>query len=141
MSISASPEETSPLSAASWSLSATVHVALVGPQSVGWGREGYDCWERGRGIGASGSTRTRSKPATAGACQGLGGSKTRKGKRKVGDVDGTVMHFSSLHAMWSSQCMCLVAVLSQIRDEYEWEPCTSPDVRPIIPDKEPITQY
>ena len=41
---------------------------------------------------------------------------------------------SSLHGMWSSQCACVPAVLDQIQDE--WEPCTSPDVRPLIPDKE-----
>jgi len=44
----------------------------------------------------------------------------------------------SSHAMWSSQCVSVLAVLDQIQDE--WEPCTSLDVRPITLDKEPAIQ-
>ena len=38
---------------------------------------------------------------------------------------------SPLRIMWSSQSVWDTAVLDQIQDE--WEPCTSPDVRPIVP--------
>ena len=52
-----------------------------------------------------------------------------KGKAKAGDIDGMCFAVATAYnvvftVVWDT------AVLDQIQDE--WEPCTSPDVRPIL---------
>ena len=130
MPISTSPVEMSPTSTASPGASATVNAALSALQNAGQRRRAMTAgsedaeWERRRTLEqeAERQLQKRIKDRVP--------QRRAKGKAKAGDIDGMCFVVATAYnvvftVVWDT------AVLDQIQDE--WEPCTSPDVRPIVP--------